>query len=94
MQGELDFGSRGEPREDGMALWRRERETQQLEMARKLGLPIGREVEVWLQDGVRLRGKLRLHEESLLSPECTEQLRLEVDRTVFVAGEIERCLRI
>lgn len=78
--------------EDGIALWRKQQDQHQLEVARKLGLPIGQEVEVWLRGGVRLRGRLRLEE--LFHPESKEGLKVAVDGTVFSVDELESCIRL
>ena len=66
MQTEFDFAGLAGKSADGVALWRQEREAQQLELAKKLGLPIGQQVEVCLRGGVRLKGKLLLNEEKLV----------------------------
>jgi hypothetical protein len=92
MQGELDFNNPLARDVDAIDLWRKQREEQQLELARKLGLPIGQEVEVWLRGAIRLRGKLQLHEETLFHPEGEK--KFAVDGTPFSADEIESCIRI
>lgn len=86
----LDFGAFGPG--DGLEAWRKEQEERFREMARKLGLPLGREAEVWLKDGVRLRGRLELAELELIQPGAGE-LRLRVGQTTFKIGEMDSCLR-
>ena len=94
MQGELDFNRPIQQNADGIEIWRKQRAAQTLELARKLGLPIGRNVEVWLRGGVRLRGRLRLQEETLIETGTKEDLSLGVDGTEFSLKEMESCQRI
>jgi len=64
-------------------------------LARRISLPLGHEVEVWLVGGVRLRGKLRLKEEMLVIEEdAARHLELVVDRVPFVYREMESCVRL
>src|SRR6266487_1704095 len=60
-QGQLRFDDVGSG--SGLDRWREQFNAAQRELARKLGLPIDRQVEVWLKDGLRLRGVLRLCEQ-------------------------------
>ena len=65
------------------------------ELARRINLPIGHEVEIWLYGGVRLRGKLRLKEEKLfIEEERVRHLELLVDHVVFTYREMESCVRL
>lgn len=92
-QGELDFnaGHDGE----GHSRWQAERRLAAAELAHRLNLPLGHEVEVWLAGNIRLRGKLRLREELLFIPEgCEQQLGLQVDQVVFHLGEMESVVRM
>lgn len=77
-----------------MAIWRREQEAQLLEMAKRIGLPIGHAVEVWLRGGVRLKGKLVFAEESLVRNEVRTGLRLRIDSTIFSGDELESCIKL
>lgn len=80
---------------DGYQYWVTSRRTNAQELGRKLGLPVGHQVEVWLRDGVRLRGSLRLKNEFLLIEE--KQLRdlvLVADGISFTYPEIESCIRV
>ncbi len=62
------------------------------QLAAKLGLPVGRKVEVWLRGEIRLTGILRLREELLFVPEGREaRLELIVDNVPFSATEITSC---
>lgn len=64
-------------------------------LARKMGLPLGHEVEVWLSGGIRLRGRLRLHEEVLfVEEERMRHLELRVDHVHFTYREMESCVRL
>jgi hypothetical protein len=63
------------------------------EAAQKLNLPIGREVEVWLRGGIRLRGKLRLLNDLLFIEEHQlKNLPLTLDGVPFTSAEIESCV--
>lgn len=77
-----------------MTVWRREREEQLLEMAKRIGLPVGHVVEVWLRGGVRLKGKLLLAEETLVPNEARTTLRLQIDNTLFSGDELESCIKL
>ncbi|MCU0787774.1 MAG: hypothetical protein MUC91_06220 [Verrucomicrobia bacterium] len=91
-QGELDFS--GERPSSGLDRWREERRRAQLELARRLDLPLGHPVEVWLVNGIRLRGELRLAEERLFVDEsAAHSLGLMVDGVAFSQNEIESCVR-
>ena len=92
-QGEFDFEA--DPAPDGYSKWLAERKVATRELARRLNLPLDHEVEVWLIDGVRLRGKLRLQEEMLFIPEDRiRHLGLQVDRVPFAIREMESCVRL
>ena len=86
-QTEFDF-SAGNP--DGLAVWRNENNQRLQEMARKLGYPLGRKVELVLNSGPVLRGLLqyagapdRLTHHS--------HIRLRIDCADFAIGEIDSC---
>jgi len=65
------------------------------ELARRLGLPLGHQVEVWRYGGIRLRGKLRLQEEVLfIEEERLRHLGLVVDQVAFAYREMESCVRL
>lgn len=91
-QNEFDFG---EPSGGGLDHWHAEQQRQREELARKLGLPLGKEVEVWLRGGVRLRGPLRLAEAMLLQANATlENTQFEVDAVPFLYAEMESCVHL
>ena len=80
--------------QSGYERWLGERREAKRELARRLGLPLGHQVEVWLRGEVRLRGRLELAEEMLFVSEGDEaRLQLAVGRTTFTAAEIESWVR-
>ena len=82
------------PERDGHAMWQRQRREAMSQLARKLGLPLGHPVEVWLRGDIRLRGTLRLREEMLFMPDDQEcNLQLTVDGVHFTTAEMESCVR-
>jgi hypothetical protein len=93
LQGEFNFESRGDG--EGHAKWLAGRRMAAHELARKMNVPLGHEVEVWLYGGVRLRGVLRLQEEVLfVEEERARHLTLRVDRVAFTYREMESCVRL
>ena len=79
---------------DPLAAWRETRLLEQVALARRVGLPLGALVEVWLKNGIRLRGTLRLREEWLNSEEVRlAEIRLEVESVAFLYKEMESCVR-
>ena len=65
------------------------------ELARRMNLPLGHQVEVWLYGGVRLRGQLRLRENVLLvEEERMRHMELMVDHVPFTYREMESCVRL
>jgi hypothetical protein len=90
-QGELNFSQ--SPQGDGLQRWQTQRERASHRLARRLGLPLDREVEVCLKDGVVLRGHLRLKEAMLFLDNVNERtLELAVGRVDFRYGDIESCV--
>jgi len=80
---------------DGHTRWLAGRRLAVKEMARRLNLPLGHSVEVWLHGGVCLRGQLRLQEEVLfIEEERVRHLELKIDRVGFTYREIESCVRL
>ena len=83
-----------EPAQDGHTKWLAGRRLLAHELARRMHLPLGHQVEVWLNGGIRLRGKLRLREEMLfIDEEQVRRLELMVDHTPFTYREMEACVR-
>lgn len=91
-QSELPFDAAAPP--SGYDHWQAERRAAKVTLSKRLGLPLGHQVEVWLRDEVRLRGRLELAGEKLFLPECNDvHLQLAVRRAIFEAREIESCVR-
>ena len=92
-QSEFDFGSPGN--DQGYSRWLSGRRLAAAELARRINLPLGHQVEVWLCGGILLRGKLRLQEEMLMiDEERVRHLELEVDHVPFTIREMESCVRL
>ncbi len=79
--------------DEGLRAWHQQRQAARDQLARRLGLPLGRRVEVRLADGVILRGVLGVAEEPLF-PDQADLARLElvVDGVSFRQGELEACV--
>jgi len=93
LQGQLNFDSGASAR--GYHEWVALRKIAVDAAARKLNLPVGHPVEVWLQGGIRLRGTMRLHHELLFIEETRlGQLPLQVEGVTFTQSEIESCVRL
>ncbi len=93
LQGEFGFQASGS--ETGYAQWVAVRQMASDEAARRLNLPIGREAEVWLRGGIRLRGKLRLLNEVLFIEENQiRNLALTLAGVPFTYAEIESCVSL
>src|SRR5262245_7524282 len=92
-QGEFDFSQTGH--EHWYERWLSTRNMAATELACRTGLPVGQLVEVWLSGNIRLRGKLRLHEESLLvDEERVRHLELSLNNVHFAYREVESCVRL
>ena len=91
VQREFNFDPDGS--EEGYRGWQEQRRAAMRELAVKIGLPLGRKVEVWLRGEIRLIGILRLREETLFVPEKRDaQLELIVDNVPFSPAEITACV--
>jgi hypothetical protein len=92
-QGELNFES--QKNEEGFMNWLSARQVAAEDLARRLNLPVGHEVEVWLAGNIRLRGKLRLGEEMLfVNEEHARHMTMVVDKVPFTLREMESCVRL
>jgi hypothetical protein len=92
-QDEFDFTGSGS--EDGHSKWLEGRQMAARELARRIGLPLGHEVEVWLYGGIRLKGHLRLKEEMLfVEADKIRHMELMVDHVGFTYREMESCVRL
>lgn len=80
---------------DGYEIWQEQRRAVVLEASRVLGLPLGREVEVELRDGVSMRGVLRLADDGLFLEVTREKPpMLRIDQCTFHPREIVTCARV
>lgn len=92
-QGEFSFKSGAT--EQGYTRWLTGRRAAVHELALRMGLPLGREVEIWLYGGIRLRGKLRLKNEFLfIEEENVRHLELQIEKVTFAYREMESCVRL
>lgn len=82
------------PASDGLCIWRQERERQMQEFSLKHGLPLHAEVEVMLLQGIRLRGRLYLEEESFWPDGDRRRIMLRVGSTPFRFSELESVVRL
>jgi hypothetical protein len=93
MQLQKEFSFEPGGTDGGYAQWVVVRQMAAEEAARRLNMPVGREVEVWLRGGIRLRGKLRLRDDLLFVEESkVRNLGLTVDGVPFICAEIESCV--
>ncbi len=92
-QGQFTFSDDGTAA--GYTQWLTDRRIAVVELARRMNLPLGHRVEVWLSGGIRLRGILRLQEEVLfIEEERVRHLDLVVDKVPFTYRELESCVRL
>jgi len=92
-QSEFNFDADGT--EQGYDKWLAGRRMAAAELARRINLPLGHLVEVWLYGGIRLRGELRLQEEMLfIEEDRVRHLELAVDHVKFTYREMESCVRL
>jgi hypothetical protein len=95
MSAQSEFNFDNGSREDGHSRWLAGRRMLAEELARRIHLPLGHQVEIWLYGGIRLRGKLRLKEEMLfIEEERVRHLELMVDRVAFTYRDMESCIRL
>jgi hypothetical protein len=93
LQSEFSFQAGGT--DAGYAQWVVVRQLASDEAARKLNLPVGREAEVWLRGGIRLRGRLKLLTELLFVEEHQiRNLPLSLAGVPFTYAEIESCVAL
>lgn len=95
MSAQREFNFRRTGSDEGYTAWITTRRVAVEEMARRINLPLGHQVEIWLRGGVRLRGKLRLQEEALfIEEDSARHLGLMVERVAFTYREMESCVRL
>jgi len=96
-QMEFDFsaGPAADSEHDGLARWRAEMRAEEEAEARRLGLPLRREVEVELESGAMVRGKLEFAQPELLRlARRPARLALRVGSSVFDHSQIARCIAL
>ena len=92
-QSEFSFDRQGSG--EGYARWVTGRKMAAAELAKRMGLPLGHHVEVWLFGGVRLSGRLHLREDLLfIDEQHARHLELCIDHATFSVREIESCVRL
>ncbi len=92
-QSEFDFGADGTER--GYTQWVVGRRMAAADLARRINLPLGHRVEVWLYGGIRLRGTLLLREDMpFIEEERVRHLELVVDHVGFTYRDMESCVRL
>jgi hypothetical protein len=95
VQFQKEFSFQSDGQEAGYSQWVVVRQMAAEEAARKLNLPIGHSAEVWLTNGIRLRGKLRLVNDLLFVEEAQiRNLPLVLEGVTFSYAEIESCVRL
>jgi hypothetical protein len=95
MQLQAEFNYQADGTDAGYAQWVVVRHMASDEAARQLNLPVGREAEVWLRGGIRLRGKLRLLNDLLFVEENQiRNLALTLAGVTFTYAEIESCVAL
>ena len=89
----LDFsGTSGGTPGEGVEAWRTERRNALEMLARKQGLPLGRQVRIDFWNGPSLEGLLVLDEEKLfVDPRRDSSLHLRIGHADFHANEIAAC---
>ena len=93
MQRELNFNA---PSSGGYETWLRQRQALIGQLTDQLGLPIGKQVEVWLKGGVMLRGKLGIKEDTIRWSETFKPVGIEltIGNASFPPSQIESCVRL
>lgn len=95
-QMEFDFSGAGGPNaesEGSFDRWRAEMKAEDEAEARRLGLPLRRRVEVQLECGALLRGRLLLaHPELMRLQRRPARLELVIGESLFDHSQIARCL--
>jgi hypothetical protein len=97
-QGEFNLNFEVKPRPTrgrGLTRWHRELAEAAREVTDKLGLPVGRLVEVRLKDGVIVKGNLRVGEVvQSLKIFDRNKVALQIGGLVFFYAEMESCVRL
>jgi hypothetical protein len=94
MQPEFNFDQAGQV-QDGYQTWVQQRQATLTATVRRLALPLGHPVEMWLLGGVRLRGQLQFEDPPLFIEDShLKKARLCVDGVGFDPAEIESFVRL
>ena len=94
-QPELDFAAPAEGSGDGYAAWQQKRADAMRRSGLRLGLPIGKRVEVWLKGEIRLIGVLRIKDSlPFVQAVDADKITLLVDNVPFAKGDITSCIRL
>ena len=88
----FDFQAAPKPG-DSLTLWREARRRQVEKACHRIGLPIGRDVEVRLKSGTILRGPLRLAEETLWIEADRKTVILQIAEATFHISEVAAAVR-
>src|SRR4026207_1551534 len=93
VQPELNFNA---PSSGGYELWLKQRQSLIFHLTDQLGLPLDRQVELWLKDGLMLRGKLTVREESIHWSDTNKAVGIElaIGKVSFSTGQIASCVRV
>ena len=92
-QQQLNLNFKSNRDEEGYNKWREQRWQAMRQLSRKMGLPLERQVEVWLRGEIRLIGVLRLREDLLFVPDDPNlRLELTVDNVHFTPDEMISCV--
>jgi hypothetical protein len=95
MSGQSEFRFDVQQGEQGYTGWLAARKIATKDLALRMNLPLGHQVEVWLIGGIRLRGQLRLREEVLfIEDDHVRHMELMVDHVAFTYRELESCVRL
>lgn len=78
----------------GLEAWRTERARELERVCAKLGLPLNHRVEVRLENGLELRGVLRLVREELWGPKRRERIGLRIDSATFLFADVAAAVRL
>ena len=90
----FNFEDSPESSESGIDAWRAARQARVQELSLRSGLPVGHLVEVELESGPLLRGKLLMADDLLwIETGCVEQAVFEVDGVRIRIREIKACVR-
>jgi hypothetical protein len=81
--------------EQGYIQWLTARQLTAENLGRKMNLPLGHQVEVWLYGGIRIRGTLHLRDQFLfIDEQSVRHMELFVDHVSFSYREMESCVRL